>query len=70
MSDDCFYNELWIYCYLQQINGFQVGSQQRINFRPIVTVKYNEDGTINRSGTLEMPVYCLLSIDDRAALLA
>lgn len=69
MNEAAFYNELWIYCYKTQIDGYPLGHPNRTNFRPIVPTKANEDGTYNRAGTLEMPSYHLFSADDRQKLL-
>ena len=69
MNDAAFYNELWIACYKAQIDGYPLGHPCRTNFKPIVPVKENRDGTYNRVGTLEMAGYSF-SDEDKALLLA
>jgi hypothetical protein len=66
MTDECFFNELWIVCYKQQIDGYEFGAKQRIGFKPIVAFKKNVDGTYNREGTLEGYSF---TEEQRAALL-
>lgn len=68
MTEQAFYNELWIACYKTQIDGYPLGHPCRTNFTPIVSVKIKrEDGTYNREGTLEMYSF---GPEDKALLLA
>ena len=64
MTDECFFNELWIACYKAQIDGYPFGHPARISFKPIVVIKRNHDGTYNRPGTLETYTYASMFTDD------
>lgn len=66
MTDEQFWNELWIYSYKAQIDGYPLGHPRRANFRPIVTAIGNP---VNREATLAMVGYEGFSEDDRKLLL-
>ena len=68
MTEQAFYNELWIACYKAQIDGYPLGHPNRTNFMPIVPVKMKRDGTYNREGTLEMTAYSFTP-EDKVLLL-
>lgn len=63
MDDAAFRNELWIYSYKAQIDGYYFGWPQRKNFHPIVVM----EGT--REATLELPVYSGLTPFQKALML-
>lgn len=65
MTDDAFYNELWIACYRSQIDGYPLGHPNRINFKPIVPVVRKEDRTYNREKTLMLSAYGSYFTDDQ-----
>lgn len=64
MTDAAFNNELWIYCYKNQIDGYPLGHPCRTNFHPIVPTVPS-----SRQKTLDLAVYSGFSQEDRTALL-
>lgn len=58
VTEEQFYRELQVNCFINQIGGYPVGHPERgLEYRPIVPFKKNDDGTYNRSGTLEMTAF-------------
>lgn len=52
MTEPQFKNELWIRCYMDQIDGYPLGHTKRTGFKPIVPFIPND-----REKTLAMSVY-------------
>lgn len=57
MTEESFYNECFLNCLKNQIEGYQFGDPKRIGFRPFVPVFKNQDGTYNRERMIEGPAY-------------
>ncbi len=55
MTDAQFRNELWILCYIDQIDGYPIGDPGRTDFRPIVPLV--ERDFLNREKTLKLSSY-------------
>lgn len=68
MTDEAFLNELWIYCYKTQIDGYPLGHPARTNFKPIVTTLGRPGMPLNREKILTLPAYNF-SAEDRDLLL-
>lgn len=68
MNDKVFLNELWIYAYKHQIDGYPLGHPRRTGFKPIVVTIPDGKGGVNRERTLEH--YTSFSPEDKALLLA
>lgn len=65
MTEDQFKNELWIACYIAQIDGYPLGHPKRTNFKPIVPRIPD-----NREKTLDMAPYAeKFTAEDKALLL-
>lgn len=62
MTDEEFYNELWIYCYVRQIDGYPLGHPKRTNFKPIVPTN------VTRKETLDMSYYDGFTAEQKEAL--
>ena len=69
MTDDEFLNELWIYNYIHQIDGWPMGNPNRKDFKPIVVFKRHNDGRVNRRETVEMSEYVDFTGEQKAVLL-
>jgi hypothetical protein len=69
VSDELFFNELWINCYRNQMDGYAVGSPQRVDFKPIVVTIPDGKGSYNRPRTLDGPAYTFTE-EQKAILLA
>ena len=69
VSEEQFYRELQVNCFINQIDGYPVGHPARgLEYRPIIPFKTNEDGTYNRAGTLEMTAFTFTD-DEKKILL-
>ena len=56
MTDQVFMARLHGYAYAPQRGGYGTGSVP-VSFQPIIPFFKNDDGTVNRQRTLEMPAF-------------